>query len=56
MAKTKYAVLMYADPAHTRAMSQSAVDVVLRKDDALREDSPCARTHQVRRMHTTTDP
>lgn len=29
---------MYADPAHTQAMSKSAVDVVLRKHEALREE------------------
>ena len=31
-----YALLMYADPAHTRAMSQRALAEVLRKHEALR--------------------
>jgi hypothetical protein len=35
---TKYAVLMYADPAHTRAMSRQALDVVARKHAAIRDD------------------
>jgi hypothetical protein len=34
----KYAVLMYADPAHTRAMSEAALDVVARKHEGLREE------------------
>jgi hypothetical protein len=34
----KYAVLMFADPAHTRAMSESALDVVARKHAMLREE------------------
>jgi hypothetical protein len=34
----KYAVLMYADPDHTRAMSEAAVEVVLRKHARLREE------------------
>jgi hypothetical protein len=34
----KYAVLMFADPAHTRAMSESALDVVARKHATLREE------------------
>jgi hypothetical protein len=32
----KYAVLMFADPAHTRAMSKSALDVLARKHATLR--------------------
>jgi hypothetical protein len=34
----KYAVLMFADPAHTRAMSESALVVVARKHAMLREE------------------
>jgi hypothetical protein len=34
----KYAVLMFADPAHTRAMSESALDVVARKHATLRDE------------------
>jgi hypothetical protein len=34
----KFAVLMYADPAHTRAMSDAEVDVVLRKHEKLRDE------------------
>lgn len=33
-----YALLMYADPAHTRAMDEQARDVVARKHAALREE------------------
>jgi hypothetical protein len=35
---SKYAVLMYADPDHTRAMSREALDVVARKHAAIRDD------------------
>jgi hypothetical protein len=31
----KYAVLMFADPAHTRAMSESALDVSSRASTSL---------------------
>jgi hypothetical protein len=34
----KFALLMYTDPAHTEAMSEEAVEVVLRKHAALREE------------------
>ena len=34
----KFALLMYADPAHTEAMSEEAVEVVLRKHAALGEE------------------
>jgi hypothetical protein len=34
----RYAVLMYADPEHTRAMSESALEVVARKHEALRDE------------------
>jgi hypothetical protein len=34
----KYAVLMYADPAHTQAMTQSDLDVVARKHETLRDE------------------
>ena len=34
----KYAVPMFADPAHTRAMTESALDVVARKHATLREE------------------
>ena len=34
----EYAVLMFADPAYTRAMSESALDVVARKHATLREE------------------
>jgi hypothetical protein len=34
----KYAILMYADPAHTRAMSPAELDVVARKHEALRDE------------------
>jgi hypothetical protein len=34
----KYAVLMYADPEHTRAMSRDALDVVARKHEEIRSD------------------
>jgi hypothetical protein len=34
----KYAALMYADPVYTQAMSESAIDVVLRKHAALRDE------------------
>jgi hypothetical protein len=34
----KFALLMYADPAYTEAMSKEAVEVVLRKHEALREE------------------
>ena len=34
----KYALLMYANPAHTKAMSDAAVDAVLRKHAALRDE------------------
>jgi hypothetical protein len=34
----RYVLLMYADPAHTQAMSESAVEVVLRKHEALRAE------------------
>lgn len=34
----KYAVMMYSDPAHTRAMSRSDLDLVARKHDALRHE------------------
>jgi hypothetical protein len=33
-----YALLMYADPAHTRAMDERALDVVARKHEALRNE------------------
>ena len=33
-----YALLMYADPAHTRAMTESDVAVVARKHEALRSE------------------
>jgi hypothetical protein len=33
-----YALLMYADPAHTRAMSEQALAVVARKHEALRSE------------------
>jgi hypothetical protein len=33
-----YALLMYADPAHTRAMSERALAEVARKHDALRSE------------------
>ncbi len=35
-AGARYAVLMYADPAHTRAMLSAELDVVARKHEALR--------------------
>jgi hypothetical protein len=38
----KYAVLMYADPAHTQAMSKAEVDVVMRKHTALGEELTAA--------------
>jgi hypothetical protein len=38
MASEKYALLMYADPDHTRAMSRADVDVVMRKHEALRDE------------------
>jgi hypothetical protein len=34
----KFALLMYADPAYTEAMSKEAVETVLRKHAALREE------------------
>ena len=34
----KYALLMYADPSHTKAMSEGELDVVLRKHEALRAE------------------
>jgi hypothetical protein len=37
-ASVKYALLMYADPAHTRAMSEPELDVVMRKHEALRAE------------------
>jgi hypothetical protein len=36
--RSLYAVLMYADPAHTRAMSRENLDVVARKHEAIREE------------------
>jgi hypothetical protein len=34
----KYALLMYSDPAHTRAMTAAELDVVMRKHEAVRRD------------------
>jgi hypothetical protein len=34
----KYAVMMYTDPAHTRAMSKGDLEVVARKHAALRDE------------------
>jgi hypothetical protein len=34
----KYAVLMYADPDHSRAMSREELDVVARKHEEIRDD------------------
>jgi hypothetical protein len=34
----KYAVLMFAVPAHTRAMSEAALDVVVRKHATFRDE------------------
>jgi hypothetical protein len=34
----KHMVLMYTDPAHTRAMSRSDLDVVARKHERLRNE------------------
>jgi hypothetical protein len=34
----KYALLMYADPDHTRAMSEPELDAVARKHEALRNE------------------
>ena len=34
----RYGVLMYTDPAHTRAMSQAALDVVAAKHEAFRNE------------------
>jgi hypothetical protein len=34
----RYAVLMYADPVHTRAMTESDLAVVARKHEALRNE------------------
>jgi hypothetical protein len=33
-----YALLMYTDPAHTRAMDEQALAVVARKHEALRNE------------------
>lgn len=35
----RYAVLMYTDPEHTKAMTPEAVQVVMRKHEALGEDA-----------------
>jgi hypothetical protein len=34
----KYALLMYADPDHTKGMSESELDVIARKHEALRKE------------------
>jgi hypothetical protein len=34
----KFALLMYADPAHTRAMSAEQVEEIMRKHGALRDE------------------
>jgi len=34
----KYMLLMYTDPAHTRAMSEAELGVVMRKHEALRDE------------------
>jgi hypothetical protein len=35
----RYAVLMYTDPAHTKAMTPEALQAVMRKHEALGEDA-----------------
>jgi hypothetical protein len=34
----RYALMMYTDPAHTRAMTEADLDVVMRKHERLRDE------------------